>query len=386
MITETVRLMRAVDQPGISTCYPSRAMTDSGETGSIASPGLLIFSVRHLSEGVALRRIVVGVAGLWLVFVVAHWALNGRWWVWLVPAALPPLLFVVVPLVPLALVAWSRLGAVLALAALVLGLPWSGLSLHIARSEASGLRVFSWNTEFWDQDDDPGSFYRYLHAQNADVYLLQEYLGWDLDRPFDGQRPMDDLARLRAEFPGYQVVAHSELVTLSRFPVVAQPPVAPDPGTGDFGTLFRDAKVLRTDLQIGNSVVSFYNAHIAVQIKMVNPVTAGFWNVPKVAEPQRHQQLAGLWADISANPQPVFLAGDFNTSPAMADLDGVPARLRDANSSLYPASWPARAPLWRLDWAFTSSPLDVHSYAIQSAQGLSDHRSQLVTLSAGQSS
>ncbi|WP_067498712.1 endonuclease/exonuclease/phosphatase family protein [Actinoplanes sp. TFC3] len=328
------------------------------------------------------RYVVLG-AALWLAFVLAHWALNGRWWLWLVPSALPPLVFVAVPLLAL-LLARSRVSIALALAGLLLGLPYNGLSLHFGRSEPAGVRVFSWNTEFWDQQDDPAAFYRYLRAQNADVYLLQEYLGWDLDRPFDGQRPMDDLARLRAEFPGYEVVVRGELATLSRYPVVKQPPVAPDPlargdSTADFTTVFRDAKVLRTDLRVGARTVSFYNAHIAVQLKVVNPLSAGFWNVPKVADPQRKQQLTGLWTDIAGNPGPVVLAGDFNTSPAMADLRGVPDRLHDANGLVAPRSWPASLPLYRLDWAFTT--LEANSYELNSPDGLSDHRSQLFTLS-----
>ncbi|MFY1593166.1 endonuclease/exonuclease/phosphatase family protein [Micromonospora sp. WMMD737] len=337
-------------------------------------------------------RLVRGAVALWVAFVLTHWALNGRWWVWLVPAALPPLLFVVVPLAlvvaAVAVRPRRRSNAALAVLGLLLGLPYGGLRPVLAvEPEQRGIRILSWNTEFWTQDKDPDQFYRYLHEQDADVYLLQEYLGWDLARPIDGQRPIDDLDRLRAEFPEHTVVRRGELVTLSRLPVVAQPPVAPDPAaagdaTTDFDTIFREAKALRTDLRVDGSVVSFYNVHIAVQLKLVNPVSANFWRMPRTADPQRRRQLAGLWADISTNPRPVMLAGDFNTSPAMADLDGAPRRLRDANDEPYPATWPARLPLWRLDWAFTSAPLRVDGYDLRSPDGLSDHRAQVITLAA----
>jgi endonuclease/exonuclease/phosphatase (EEP) superfamily protein YafD len=339
-------------------------------------------------------------AAAWLGFVAAHWILNGRWWGWLFPSALPPVLFVVVPVVVLGaalLVRPARRRVIVPAAlALALGVPYSGLNPAALwpgdrTGPAGALRVFSWNTEYWHQQDDPDEFYRFLKAQRADVYLLQEYLGWDLSRPFDGEQPLDDLARLRREFPGYHIAARSELLTLSRLPIVAQPPVAPDPAAaGDdragFHRVFRDAKVLRTDLRWGTSTVSFYNAHIAVQLKIVSPLTASFWTFPHRAAQQRTAQLRGLVEDVVANPHPVVVAGDFNTSPAMADLDELSHRLHDptgAGSSLYPSSWTPGGPLslWRLDWTFVSSEVDVHRYEFRSPRGMSDHHAQDLSLS-----
>jgi len=351
------------------------------------------------------RGAVLAVAvGAWLAFVVAHLILNGRLWIWLFASALPPILFVAVPMVAIAVALLRRpvrrpviAAAVLAL---VLGAPYSGLNpstlnpLALGPADAAvpagALRVFSWNTEYWHQDDDPDDFYRFLKAQRAEVYLLQEYLGWDLDRPFDGELPEDDLARLRREFPDYQIAARGELVTLSRLPIVAQPPVPPDPlasgdDTTDFHRVFRDAKVLRTDLRVGASTVSFYNAHIAVQLKIASPVSGSFWAFPHRAEKQREAQLRGLTDDIAANPHPVVVAGDFNTSPAMTDVDDLAHRLHDptgVNPSLYPVSWASgRLPaLWRLDWAFVSSAVEVHRYEFLSPQGMSDHYAQLLAI------
>lgn len=335
----------------------------------------------------------------WLAFVVAHLILNGRSWIWLFASVVPPILFVAVPLIALiaALFLRRHRRPVIAAAALALalGVPSSGLNPAALRpgetSEPAGaLHVFSWNTEYWDQQDDPDEFYRFLKGQHADVYLLQEYLGWDLSRPFDGELPEDDLARLRREFPGYQIATRSELVTLSRLPIVAQPPVSPDPAASggavtDFHRVFRDTKVLRTDIRVGTSTVSFYNTHIAVQLKITSPLSGSFWSFPRHAAAQRAAQLRGLRDDIAANGGPVVVAGDFNTSPAMADLDEISDRLRDPtglNPSLYPVSWTAGGlPLpWRLDWAFVSSDVDVHRYDFLSPQRMSDHRAQSLTL------
>ncbi len=339
------------------------------------------------------RLLFATVAAAWLAFVLAGLVLAGRWWLWLLPSALPPLLLAVVPVLLVACALLSRPlnrpVLVVAAVSLLLGAPRSGLrpdALWTSTVVPPGaVHVFAWNTEYWNQDDDADRFYRYLRAQRADVYLLQEYLRWDHDRPLDGELPEADLARLRREFPGYAVAERGELLTLSRFPIVAQPPVAPDPAasgdpTTDFRRVFRDAKVLRTDLRIGQATVSFYNVHIAVPIKPVSPFSGDFYRFTKQAEPQRRQQLRGLAGDVTGNPYPVVVAGDFNTSPAMADLNALPGRLRDAataGTSPYPASWGIGGlPLWQLDWSFITPEVAVHRYGFRSAQGLSDHRAQ----------
>ncbi|WP_018349767.1 endonuclease/exonuclease/phosphatase family protein [Longispora albida] len=336
------------------------------------------------------RALIWATAG-WAAFLLAHLALSGRWWFWQIPASLPPVLLVAIPVLLLMLAVLGRqanrwlAGALVA--CLALGAPRSGLRFPLAGESfvpAGAIRVFAWNTEYWDQDEDPEHFYRYLRAQRADVYLLQEYLGWDLADPIDGQRPVDDLARLRREFPDYQIAVRGELLTLSRYPIAAQPAVAPDHGSGDFETQFRDAKVLRTDLRVGERILSVYNVHIAVQLKLVNPLSRACYAFVRRADPQRRAQYRGLAQDLAANPHPVLLAGDFNTSPAMPELTDISDRLRDAvaaSPSAYPATWPASAPLWRLDWAFTSATLRTHSYRLVSPETLSDHLGQSLTVS-----
>jgi endonuclease/exonuclease/phosphatase family metal-dependent hydrolase len=69
----------------------------------------------------------------------------------------------------------------------------------------------------------------------------------------------------------------------------------------------------------------------------------------------------------------------------MGELRGLGDRLRDAlpaSDRLYPVSWPAGGPsLWRLDWAFTSDAVKVHTYRMVDSGGMSDHRAQTLTLS-----
>jgi endonuclease/exonuclease/phosphatase (EEP) superfamily protein YafD len=346
-------------------------------------------------------RVLAALAAGWLLFTLLQALLTDRWW-WPVGDLVPPLAFLAVPLVLLAgaasaalvsrtrtaLSGWAAAAAVVALA---LGLGRAGLNLDAiggrAAVPAGALHVVSWNTEYWDQNDDPARFYAYLRARHADVYLLQEYLNWDSGDAAQPARQVDDLARLRAAFPGYAIAVRGELLTLSRFPIVAEPPVGPDRElAGQAATpwlaVFDTAKVLRTDLRVGSGVASVYNVHLPVQIDVTrSPLTAGFYGFARQAEGQRQAQLRGLEADVRANRQPLLIAGDFNTSPAMGDLRGLRSLVRDAAGSgtaLYPASWQAGAwpSLWRLDWAFTGNQLRAYRMAFLDPQGMSDHRLQ----------
>jgi hypothetical protein len=362
-------------------------------------------------------RILVAASVGWLVFAAADLVLSGRWWLWLLPDLAPPLTGVAVPLLILVAVpvvgAWRRplpvtprwiviLCAVISLGA---GIPqagfnpyaWSGAGARAAgiAGPATTVKVFAWNTEYWDQDDDPGQLLDFLVSQRADIYLLQEHLYWDLSAGLAGAGQVNDLDRVRAAFPGYFVVAEGELLTISRYPVVGYAALgAPagladaDTGAGslsgpraDFGEVFAAVRVLRTDLLFGGRVLSTYNAHLPVQVNLA--ADAKFFSFVAERNAARHHFLDALTADLAANPYPAIVAGDFNTSPAMADLDDLRGRLHDAaraSTDPLPGSWPAGLAWWRLDWTLTTAQIRAVSYDLRDPRGLSDHRAQDVVL------
>ncbi|MEV0233730.1 endonuclease/exonuclease/phosphatase family protein [Nonomuraea sp. NPDC050786] len=364
----------------------------------------------------ARRRIplVMWAAVAWLVFVGLHRALSGRVWWWQLPELVPPLAFAAVPVLLLAaaLAARRRRGTavVVALVSLTLGGGASGLNLaalwhRAAPAPPDAIKVFSWNTWYWDQRAEGGQpmppptgtpprdvadFYRYLRAQDADVLLLQEYVYFSA-----ASRPIrvNDLDRLRREFPGYHIATASEMVTLSRFPIVLERgldlrPWAEDgsdtpvpPGSDWPG--FYTVKTLRTDVRVGSSTFSFYNAHIN---SPVDPSSTGLdpRRLTRTEHEARKANLRALAADIQANPLPAVLAGDFNASPAMGILRLLPGRMADATpalGSLYPATWDDRWPWWRIDWAFTTPEITVHDYRLVRSNGLSDHSGQRLVIS-----
>lgn len=358
-------------------------------------------------------RLLLGAAVAWLGFVAAHRVLSGRAWWWNLPDLVPPMLFVAVPLllalgVPLAR---PRRGVTAGLLLGALALGWSASGLNVAtlwhRPEPAppdAIRVFSWNTWYWDQlletgprgepIRDPDRFYRFLHAQAADVYLLQEYLyieteDWDPIR-------VDDLDRLRQEFPGFHVAVSGELVTVSRYPIVREQPLDlrpfldrpwPDLPPADSALpAYHTVKTLRTDLLVAaDRVLSVYNAHLyvpTVGLPRRDPDTA---HDGLARHDLRQATYRALAADVTDNPHPVLLAGDLNTSPAMRLIRTLPDRLVDATAALdalHPTSWAFHGlPLWRLDWVFTSRDVDVHRYRMVSPGGRSDHHGQLVVVS-----
>ncbi|MEV4313746.1 endonuclease/exonuclease/phosphatase family protein [Actinocrispum sp. NPDC049592] len=327
-------------------------------------------------------NVLLGFALAWLVFVVLHRLFSGRFWLWLLPDLIPPVSYVAVPLVLLAISvpAAQHWTTAVALSAGLLGVGHSGLNRHGLVRSASGpgaVRVLSWNTEYWDQADTAKGLYEFLKAKNADIYVLQECLhGVHVD-----PRPVADL-RLDTEFPEYHIAAAGELVTLSRFPIVSPPTT----GTS-WRTEYDTIKMLRTDIQLDNGILSVYNVHIPVQFVRDDKVfTRDFYTRLRQRNLHRKAQFDGLRADIEANPNPVLVTGDFNSTGAMGDLRWLRNRLTSANSAArrcWPASWPAHGmALWQLDWTFTRG-LRVHRYEFHDPHGISDHRTQELHICMG---
>ncbi len=352
----------------------------------------------------------------WLVFVVLHVAVSGRTPLWAPLDLVPPLVFMAVPLVLLAVAPFARPVrwrlATLLLVAVLLGAGRSGVNLAMLwhtppPAPPEAITVVSWNPEFWDQDWRNGDgarvsdeFYEYLRSFDADVYLLKEYLhaaranevgNWTADMAIR----IDDLPRLRAEFPDYQVAIAGEQITLSRLPIVAQqgidltPWLAPEyreipEELRDFTDSYR-FETLRTDIEVAGTVVTFYNTHVNYPPLNWRLYEADARAANRYVHNRREASLRALRADTEANPHPFVIGADLNTTPAMGLLRLLPERVVDptpALPSLYPTSWGVGGwQLWRIDWMFTTPELTVHGYEMLDAGGLSDHRAQRMVLS-----
>ncbi|MFC7308118.1 endonuclease/exonuclease/phosphatase family protein [Streptomyces monticola] len=342
-------------------------------------------------------RVGFALAVTWLAFVLIHLALTGRTWLGNVTDVVPPLLYAVAPLALLLGLPWTagprRWTALVTTAALAIGLSAeAGVNWHALTAPAppappgSAMRVLAWNTQYWDQDDDPDVLYRYLRAQRADVYLLQEYLHWPARTP---QR-IDQLAAVRREFPGFHIAVRGELLTLSRFPIVRTTPLRGRdlPADPSPWPEFWAVKALRTDLRVHDRELSVYNLHWDTPIgDSRNPLSAGFHRQVQEQHQRRAAHLRALTHDLTRNRRPTLVAGDFNSTPASGDLREIRSLLSDATPAqrdLLPASFRTDGlipGLWRLDWVFTGGGVRVHRYRFTDAQGLSDHEAQSLVVS-----
>ncbi len=335
-------------------------------------------------------RLLVGATGVWALLLVLHVLLAGRWWLWLLVEAVPPLTLVAVPLLLLAVTPLARpvrrwLAPVLVLL-LLAGAHLAGFGAGRTDGTSTGadgtqVRVFAWSTDYWQMDDDKQDFYAFLRSQDADVYLLQEYLYWEGDEPVR----IDDTARLHKEFPGYHVSVEGELLTLSRLPVVAEHHRrVPDTGTAWYR---EGSKAQRTDIRVGDRTVSFYNVHMPVPFQVGdNPLSGRFYRFLQDQYDWRDRELDALRSDLADNPHPAVLTGDFNSPWTGSLLDPAPGtQVHSPGSGVLPArSWPVSdyplPRLWRLDWLFTTEDLAVPDYRFAGGGDFSDHAAQEIRL------
>ncbi|MDH2427107.1 endonuclease/exonuclease/phosphatase family protein [Sphaerisporangium sp. TRM90804] len=365
-------------------------------------------------------RLVVTATVAWLLFLVAHLLASGRTSLWAPVDLIPPLLFLAVPALLMAVaplarpVRWRILS--LLLVAVLLGAGRSGVNYatlwHTPPPAPPGaVTVAAWNTEFWDQDwrtaegdrFSPG-FYDHLRALDADVYLLTEYLYVDTEAgdllaqgwgAHDLAMRIDKLAELRRTFPGYQIAVSGHQLTLSRFPIVRQRGLDIRPWLPANQRTIPEhmrqwpegytVETLRTDVDVHGKIVSFYDGHVSqppLEWRLLDAESRRD-NLNRVQ--RREASYRAIRADIATNRNPVVLAGDLNTSPAMGIGRLIPEGLVDqtpALSSLYPATYRyGPAELWRIDWMYTTPDVTVHGYELPDAAGLSDHRAQRVVLS-----
>lgn len=348
------------------------------------------------------ERVMLAACLAALLLIVLHLLLTGRTWLWVLPDLMPPLLFTLLPFALLAAVGWlgarrrlavrpALAAGVAAAVALGLGVDQSGLNLRAltggaAAVPADAMHVVSWDTLDWNTAD-PHAFFGLLTAQHADAYLLQDYA----NLRSVSTRPTTDLALLGQAFPGYHFAAAGDLLTISRYPILAVEPMLtnPRPPAGTANIYFLPNwkySALRTDVSVDGRVVSLYNVHLYDRYYLnVMPLTPAFFDDVRGLDAGRQVQLDRLSADVRANTNSVVVSGNFNILPDMGELSRF-ANLRnadDASRSLYPATLTFFGlSLWQVDWTFASPDAAVYRYALVCPHGLSSHWLQDVELSA----
>ncbi|HEY0805886.1 MAG TPA: hypothetical protein VGD84_12505 [Pseudonocardiaceae bacterium] len=347
-------------------------------------------------------RLLLVVAAAWLLFTALQLVLSD-WPLWTLVDLVPPLLFLLVPLVALLLAVpypvvrlrmplWGRAAVGgMAIVAVALGggqagVNWPALFGGTGPAPAGAIRVVSWDTLMWDQNKDPNHFYAYLAAQHADVYLLQEHVAGVTNHLV----PIDGTTHLLAAFPGYHVATAGELLTLSRFPITAQHPLAttvtaPTDVTYTAWPDFWRYRILRTDIDVAGRSLSLYNLDLPDVFDLdLNPLGTRFYHTVTDLSASRETQFQALHADLARNANPAVISGVTNTLPDMGQrhwFDGLSDAAR-AGGPLYPVTLTFNGmSLWRMDWTFTTSTVRVHTYDLVDPQGISTHQLQSFVVS-----
>ncbi len=346
---------------------------------------------------------------LGLLLVAFHVSLVGQLAICNFTGSIPTFIFVLIPIFWLGFelfqkerkLCWS-IGASLAL---LLGITQSDLNLLpppktvITTNSSQELKIFNWNTNCWDQHKNKDQFYRYLKKQQADVYLLQEYLYGSLDWsdpknqisaaeirrqkffricsvvpgfPIHYQW-IDDTQRLKTEFPGYYLATNQQFVIISRFPIISS--------QADYSEQYAV-----TDLKIRGRTVRFFNVHLLLHIEPENPLKPYFYEALRRRFLARKLALKNLQRDLQNTKHDYLIAGDFNSSKAMGVMGELFKQHQDAASysrELLPLTFQfAGLKLWRFDYVLLPKKgnLQVKSFRNLKHNGLSDHDPQWLEL------
>lgn len=282
----------------------------------------------------------------------------------------PPLSWLLLPLIVFGVIAirkqW-KLG-ILGLPIIFLTIPLLGLNLtqkYISTTTPAGpvITVFNWNTYYWEEEN-IDEFYEFLHGQNADVYQLQEY--WYHNDPVAAK------SRLHEEFPDHTIISEGQLVTITSLEVVQ----------------YKHSQIgeyLQVDVRADDAVISFFNIHTAIPLNpssIVHPIT--FLKEVDYLFDLRSSQLSAIQNAIKESTNPVYISGDFNTSPSMHQLNWFRKNFFDASKvggGVYPTSWNNKnLQFWLLDYNFVSYDMTPISYHSVDGGQFSDHDGQRVQI------
>lgn len=326
------------------------------------------------------KELAVVLVIAWFVFSVLNLLLNGYWWGWEILGMIPTFVWLGVSLIVLGISVYShRLAAMLlALVAFVLFMPFTDLSVFskgkVSTPESTSVKLFNFNTELW-YEGEPEDFIAFLKAQDADIYQLQEAFDTELNL-------VDAEAYLAPYFPEYRIKQAGDVVTMSRLPVI---------GYQQSNTYQLWQGFLRTDIEVGDSLYSFYNVHLPVPIRpdrIEGPIQFINQTQDLLAARNAHSKL--LHSDIAqqkAQGYKVVLTGDFNSTsfhqhmhPLVSDF-----QLQDAHASSYfgyPITFEFKGlRLWRLDWGLVDPEIRIDGYLEQTLPEMSDHDAFTLELS-----
>jgi endonuclease/exonuclease/phosphatase (EEP) superfamily protein YafD len=318
--------------------------------------------------------LVLTLVGIFTLYSIGQWLLNGRVWWWELLAFIPPIMIFIALGILWGLVLYNKYlpGVIILIICTFFWAPQLDVDfVPGVNYAASGdtLNVFNWNTEYWASTEELPELISFLKAQNADIYQLQE--------GFNALLQIEDtITPLQEAFPEYNFVKSGEFLTFTKYEVLTY---------SEADAYFPWGIYLRTDIQIDGSPLSLYNVHLPIPVNIYAlPDINSLLQSAQEFFPVRQQAMDALMHDLRNNPNRVLISGDFNSTRLQQIMTPMLTLYVDAFSAAnsgYPTTirfGPLR--LWRIDWVF-GSEIRFHSYQEIHPQGLSDHQGILVSFS-----
>lgn len=310
----------------------------------------------------------------WALFLAA-WLLTGTSiWFWvlldsaptIVLIVVPVLLFGTVPFIRSARWAWSA--TLVAATAVCFPRTDAGLQFFprseckVSKEAQQSISILTWNTEFWGEEHPAPQVGASIIEARADIVALQE-VQTDVRKKYVTWTPSD--------FPtgSYStIIRKGELAIATNFDVLAD-----NRNEIGFPYLWVDIVTPSRD------VIRVVNVHIPVHLSLsLRPGDGDFLDFVRTRFSIRNQEFETLRAFIDKSPNPVILAGDLNSTAAMAPFRSATRKLCDSIHAAgfeNPMTWSLFGlPLWRPDYILTSPEILALDYEILPMNDNSDHR------------
>lgn len=348
------------------------------------------------------KKVIYVLTVLCCIFMFLHILLVGRVAIWNIVCNIPTFLFPLMPILFLILLLFLEKKRKKLLIFILI----NGISFSIGIFQFDGnfvkkqntnikhqeeIKVFNWNTCFWDQNKNSNEFYQFLVDQNADVYVLQEYEYFTRDseknyreeelfpvcsfiKGFPKECVMiDKKNEIEYYFPGYFIATINQFAYISKYPILDI--------SMDESEQFAKAKI-----DIGGQETMFYNVHILLHIEPSNPFKKEFLENINKRFLARKIGFMNLLLELENEDTDYIVSGDFNSTKAMGMLNDFYIDNIDAvqyDDSIIPLSFSYNnIKLWRFDYVFINKKNNIYisNHELIDNNDLSDHNPVLFSI------
>jgi len=356
----------------------------------------------HFSKRRWLQITLLALNALWIGFMLVFIGLTGKLPIMSIFGSAPTFIFVLVPLLLLALTPLVQRRMMLVIMACIGGvLGATQFELFLVPLKTVGLTdtqqsftVFNWNSLMWDEKKDKDAFYHFLTSQQADIYMLQEalYSASEHDATVDKSLyqtaipistavdgldydylTFDKSDEILSYFPGYYLTHQQQFMVISKFPIVQS-------------YLDSSDQFQVVDVAIKDYPLRLFNVHVALHLEFKNPATLAFYQALERRFYTRAIAFDQLQLAIKSTNSDYLVAGDFNSPKTM----GTMTQLKQSHVDLFRYA-PQRVPLtfefnglrlWRFDYMFANNEhrfnvIDFHNFPVPA---LSDHNAQRLVI------